>query len=54
MPELPEVETARRGIEPHLKGRHVAAVTVRDKRLRWPVPPALARELTGQRIEEVA
>lgn len=54
MPELPEVETARRGIEPHLKGRRVAAVTVRDKRLRWPVPPALARELTGQRIEEVS
>lgn len=53
MPELPEVETARRGIEPHLKGRRVAAVMVRDRRLRWPVPRALARELTGQRIEEV-
>jgi formamidopyrimidine-DNA glycosylase len=53
MPELPEVETARRGIAPHLVGRRVAAVTVRDRRLRWPVPPALVRELPGQRIEEV-
>jgi len=53
MPELPEVETARRGIAPHLVGRRVAAVTVRDRRLRWPVPPALVRELPGQRIEDV-
>ena len=53
MPELPEVETARRGIEPHLLGRTVTAVTVRDRRLRWPVPHALARELTGQAIQSV-
>jgi len=54
MPELPEVETARRGIEPHLKGRRVREVVVRDRRLRWPVPPALKRELTGQRIQAVS
>ena len=54
MPELPEVETARRGIEPHLLGRRVRAVTVRERRLRWPIPPALLRELPGQRIEAVA
>lgn len=53
MPELPEVETARRGIAPHLLGRRVAAVTVRDRRLRWPVPLTLMKELPGQRIEEV-
>ncbi|HSC48455.1 MAG TPA: bifunctional DNA-formamidopyrimidine glycosylase/DNA-(apurinic or apyrimidinic site) lyase [Gammaproteobacteria bacterium] len=53
MPELPEVETARRGIEPHLLGRIVTAVTARDRRLRWPVPHALARELTGQAIRSV-
>ena len=53
MPELPEVETARRGIEPYLLGRRVAAVTVRDRRLRWPVPRSLTRELPGQRIEAV-
>ncbi len=54
MPELPEVETARRGIEPYLLGRRVREVTVRDRRLRWPVPPALVRELPGQRIDAVA
>ena len=53
MPELPEVETARRGIAPHLVGRRVTAVTVRDRRLRWPVPAALTKELPGQRIEAV-
>jgi formamidopyrimidine-DNA glycosylase len=54
MPELPEVETARRGITPHLKGHRVDAVVVRDRRLRWPVPPSLVKDLPGQRIEEVA
>ena len=53
MPELPEVETTRRGIAPHLEGRRVRKVVVRQPRLRWPVPPRLARELTGQRIEHV-
>jgi formamidopyrimidine-DNA glycosylase len=54
MPELPEVETARRGIEPYLLGHRVESVAVRQRRLRWPVPPALLRELPGQRIEAVA
>jgi formamidopyrimidine-DNA glycosylase len=53
MPELPEVETARRGIAPHVQGRRVAAVIVRDRRLRWPIPPALSRELPGQTIVDV-
>ena len=50
MPELPEVETTCRGIAPLLCGRRVTAVDVREPRLRWPVSPALARELPGQRI----
>ncbi|HEX2668650.1 MAG TPA: bifunctional DNA-formamidopyrimidine glycosylase/DNA-(apurinic or apyrimidinic site) lyase [Gammaproteobacteria bacterium] len=54
MPELPEVETARRGIAPHLVSHRVTAVVVRDRRLRWPVPAALLKELPGQRIEDVA
>ncbi|MGH8283338.1 MAG: bifunctional DNA-formamidopyrimidine glycosylase/DNA-(apurinic or apyrimidinic site) lyase [Gammaproteobacteria bacterium] len=53
MPELPEVETTRRGIEPHLLGHIVTAVKVRDRRLRWPVPAALMKILPGQRIEAV-
>ncbi len=50
MPELPEVETTRRGLEPLLVERCVSAVDVRDGRLRWPVPEALARELPGARF----
>lgn len=53
MPELPEVETARRGIAPALTGRRVRAVVVRERRLRLPVPHRLARELPGQAIEAV-
>jgi formamidopyrimidine-DNA glycosylase len=52
MPELPEVETTCRGIRPHLLGRQVAALQVRERRLRWPVPQELER-LTGQRISAV-
>lgn len=40
MPELPEVETTRRGIEPHVVGRRISGSVVRDARLRWPVPVA--------------
>lgn len=39
MPELPEVETTRRGIAPHLLGRTVTATRVHQPQLRWPVPP---------------
>ena len=53
MPELPEVETTRRGIAPHVEGRRVEAVLVREKRLRWPIPATLARELPGQRIDSI-
>lgn len=53
MPELPEVETTRRGIAPHLEGRRIAAVTVREPRLRWPVDPALPARLQGQTVREV-
>ena len=53
MPELPEVETARRGITPYLQGKRVQEVVVRDRRLRWPIPAALLKELPGQRIDAV-
>ena len=53
MPELPEVETARRGITPHILNRQVTQVIVRDSRLRWPVPDTLATELPGQVIRAV-
>ncbi len=53
MPELPEVETTRRGIAPHVLAEHIAGVTIRDRRLRWPVPRNLERILTGQQIRKV-
>lgn len=53
MPELPEVETTRRGLAPHIEGRRVRAVTLRRPDLRWPIPPDIARDLPGQRIEAV-
>ena len=53
MPELPEVETTRRGIAPHLLGHRVERVVVRDPRLRWPVPAELPEALRGQSIEAV-
>ena len=43
MPELPEVETTLRGIAPHLAGRQIRAIEVRDPRLRWPVPASVQR-----------
>lgn len=48
MPELPEVETTRRGIARHLAGQTVARVVVRNSSLRQPVPRRLLRELPGQ------
>lgn len=53
MPELPEVETTRRGIEPYLIGKRVLALTIRQPRLRWPIPAGLRRGLPGQKIEGV-
>ena len=38
MPELPEVETTRRGIAPHVEGRRISAIIVRHPQLRWPIP----------------
>ena len=53
MPELPEVETTRRGIEPWLLGARVDAVAVRERRLRWPVTARLARDLSGRSVESL-
>ena len=54
MPELPEVETTLLGIEPHITGKTVSGVTVRQLKLRWPIHPDLASILTGQRVQECA
>ena len=50
MPELPEVETTRRGLVPHLVGRRIRDVVVRNGNLRWPVPKDLRRRLKGEEV----
>lgn len=50
MPELPEVETTRRDIEPHALGQRIVALEVYEPRLRWPVPASLPARVAGQRI----
>src|SRR3989442_725066 len=44
MPELPEVEVTRRGLLPHISGRVISGVEIREPRLRWPLPPAVHPE----------
>jgi len=53
VPELPEVETVKRGISPHLIGRVFSDVIIRDPRLRWPVDSELANHLCGQEVLSV-
>jgi formamidopyrimidine-DNA glycosylase len=53
MPELPEVETTRRGIAPALVGRRVVDVVVRDRRLRWPIADHLETSLRGEVVRRV-
>ncbi|MCW4455245.1 bifunctional DNA-formamidopyrimidine glycosylase/DNA-(apurinic or apyrimidinic site) lyase [Flavobacterium sp. MXW15] len=53
MPELPEVETTRRGLAPHLLERRIHGVILRRPDLRWPIPAEVERELPGQRIDGV-
>ena len=53
MPELPEVETTRRGIAPLIAGNVVTGVVIRDARLRWPVPSTLPAELCGRELLSV-
>ena len=50
MPELPEVETVRRGLEPAMDGRVILHADVRRPDLRWPFPPRMAERLTGARV----
>lgn len=53
MPELPEVETSRRGIEPHIRGLVVAELCVRHWQLRWPIPDNLPQLLQGAVLQAV-
>lgn len=53
MPELPEVETVRRGLEPVLTGHRITQAEIRRPDLRWPFPENMAARLQGQRIAQL-
>jgi formamidopyrimidine-DNA glycosylase len=53
MPELPEVETSRRGISPYLVGERIDDIVIRDRRLRWPVSTDVDEGLTGATVTSV-
>jgi len=53
MPELPEVETTCRGISPHITGKKITEVIVRQPKLRWPIPRGLNKKLAGEIINNV-
>src|SRR6185437_13977383 len=53
MPELPEVETVRRGLTPAMLGARIDRVELRRADIRFPFPPAFAKRLTGQRIVDL-
>src|SRR6185312_12404207 len=49
MPELPEVETTRRGVDPHVVGRRIVSLAMHEPRLRWRVPDSLPGEVSAAR-----
>ena len=53
MPELPEVETTRCGIAPHIENKIVTQVIVRDRRLRWLIPENLAQQLLQKKLHKI-
>ncbi len=53
MPELPEVETTRRGIAPYITGHRIAGVVIRNPKLRWPIPADLRDTLPGLKVHHV-
>ena len=54
MPELPEVETVRRGLTPVMRGARIDKVELRRADIRFPFPPSFAKRLTGRRIVKVS
>jgi len=54
MPELPEVETVRRGLAPHLEGRRIESARLNRPDLRFPFPPRFAERLAGSTILALA
>jgi formamidopyrimidine-DNA glycosylase len=53
MPELPEVEVTKQGIEPFIRGKAITGVIIHDGRLRWPIPKNLEKILLGQKVSQI-
>ncbi len=53
MPELPEVETTKKGIAPYVVGETVSNIIIRERKLRWPIPTSLKRSLKNQLIRKL-
>jgi formamidopyrimidine-DNA glycosylase len=53
MPELPEVETTRQGIAPHIEGKQVSEVIIRQAQLRWPITPEISKHLPRKKLRRV-
>ncbi|PIE16224.1 MAG: DNA-formamidopyrimidine glycosylase [Rhodobacterales bacterium] len=53
MPELPEVETVRRGLLPVMQGKTILRADLRRPDLRWPFPPDMVGRLSGKRVERL-
>lgn len=54
MPELPEVETTLRGITPHIQQHIVSKVTIRQAKLRWPIPDDLPQRIEQQKLQSLS
>ena len=54
MPELPEVETSKRGISPHIEGQRLVEIVVRQPSLRWPVDISQCQALSGEKLIDVS
>lgn len=53
MPELPEVETTRRGIQPYVEGQTIEKMVIRHRGLRWPIPAQLESIIKGQQVKQI-
>jgi formamidopyrimidine-DNA glycosylase len=53
MPELPEVETSRRGIAPHIVDRSIESIAIRQRKLRWPISKDVDRFMPGETVTSV-
>ena len=54
MPELPEVETTKLGLEPHILGRQVLSALTYQKQLRWEIPSHLLTSIKGEFIKKIS